>query len=117
MGADRTDEPSAELLEAASEAFALLASPSRLRIVWLLTEGESDVTGLAERVGGALPAVSQQLGKLKLAGLVRARREGRRIVYRVDDPDVTAMVRWFVGQLALREGTQPAPGHTRALGG
>ncbi|WP_086575359.1 ArsR/SmtB family transcription factor, partial [Streptomyces alboverticillatus] len=78
-------------------AFGLLASAARLHLVWALAQGESDVSGLAERVGGALPAVSQHLAKLKLAGLVRSRREGRRVVYLVDDPDVVTIVRLMVG--------------------
>ncbi|MER7028156.1 MULTISPECIES: ArsR/SmtB family transcription factor [Streptomyces] len=95
--------------------FGLLASPPRLHLVWALTQGESDVSGLAERVGGALPAVSQHLSKLKLAGLVRSRREGRRVVYLVDDPDVVAVVRLLVGRLADRGGQQ-AP-RARRFGG
>ncbi|MFC3575001.1 ArsR/SmtB family transcription factor [Streptomyces yaanensis] len=96
------EDPSAEVLAEAAAAFGLLASAARLHIVWALAQGESDVTGLAERVGGALPAVSQHLTKLKLAGLVRSRREGRRQVYFVDDADVVTVVRLVVGQLADR---------------
>ncbi|MEU7578202.1 metalloregulator ArsR/SmtB family transcription factor [Streptomyces sp. NPDC041068] len=95
-------DPPAELLAEAASAFGLLASPARLHIVWALAQGESDVTGLAERVGGALPAVSQHLTKLKLAGLVGARREGRRMVYFAADPDVVRVVRLLVTQLASR---------------
>lgn len=95
-------DPSAEVLAEAAASFGLLASSARLHIVWVLAQGESDVSRLAERVGGALPAVSQHLTKLKLAGLVRARREGRRVVYLVDDPDVVAVVRLLVGRLADR---------------
>lgn len=113
---DGHGNPPAELLSQAAAAFGLLASPARLHIMWALTEHESDVTGLAERIGGALPAVSQHLAKLKLAGLVRTRREGRRVVYVVDDADVATMVRWFVGQLTLRTQGGSAPGHTRGLG-
>ncbi|MGK5731234.1 ArsR/SmtB family transcription factor [Streptomyces sp. URMC 124] len=96
-------DPSADVLTEAAAAFGLLASPARLHLVWALAQGESDVTALAERVGGALPAISQHLAKLKLAGLVRSRREGRRMVYLVDDPHVVAIVRLMVGQLADRE--------------
>lgn len=100
--ADGSADPPAEVLAEAAAAFGLLSSPARLHIVWALAQGESDVTGLAERVGGALPAVSQHLTKLKLAGLVGSRREGRRQVYSVDDPDVVAVVRVMVGQLSAR---------------
>ncbi|MFJ3892374.1 ArsR/SmtB family transcription factor [Streptomyces sp. NPDC090083] len=97
-----SDDPSAEVLADAAAAFGLLASPARLHIVWALAQGESDVTGLAARVGGALPAVSQHLTKLRLAGLVRARREGRHQVYFVDDPDVVDVVRLAVTRLGAR---------------
>jgi len=105
-------DPPAEVLAEAAAAFGLLATPARLHIVWALAQGESDVTGLAERVGGTLPSVSQHLTKLKLAGLVRSRREGRRQVYLVDDPGVVTVVRLMVGQLAERAG-HPAQGLAR----
>src|SRR4051794_16847464 len=101
-------DPSSEVLAEAAAAFGLLASAARLHIMWALSQGESDVTHLADRVGGALPAVSQHLAKLKLAGLVRSRREGRRQVYYVDDPDIVTVVRVMVGQLTARE-TSSAP--------
>ncbi|MEV6947244.1 metalloregulator ArsR/SmtB family transcription factor [Streptomyces sp. NPDC051172] len=103
------EDPSAELLAEAAAAFGLLASSARLHIMWALSQGESDVTHLADRVGGALPAVSQHLAKLKLAGLVRARRDGRRQVYYVDDPDVVTVVRVMVGQLTARTRKSAAP--------
>ncbi|MFK4103765.1 ArsR/SmtB family transcription factor [Streptomyces sp. NPDC019531] len=105
-------DPSAEVLAEAAAAFGLLASSARLHIMWALSQGESDVTHLADRVGGALPAVSQHLAKLKLAGLVRARREGRRQVYYVDDPDIVTVVRVMVGQLTARETSSAAPSAT-----
>ncbi|MFE9024839.1 ArsR/SmtB family transcription factor [Streptomyces iakyrus] len=106
------EDPSPDVLAQAAAAFGLLASPARLHIVWALARGESDVTGLAERVGGALPAVSQHLTKLKLAGLVRSRREGRRQVYYVDDPDVVEVVHLLVDRLSGRA----APARRRLLG-
>ncbi|KIZ13533.1 ArsR/SmtB family transcription factor [Streptomyces natalensis] len=112
-GAGGMVDPSAEVLGEAAAMFGLLASPPRLHIVWALAQGESDVSGLAERVGGALPAVSQHLSKLKLAGLVRSRREGRRVVYFVDDPDVVAVVRLLVVQLAARSGHASSADHRR----
>ncbi|MGI5530418.1 ArsR/SmtB family transcription factor [Streptomyces syringium] len=120
--ADPSGDPSPEVLAEAAAAFGLLASSARLHLVWALAQGESDVSGLAERVGGALPAISQHLAKLKLAGLVRSRREGRRVVYLVDDPHVVTIVRLMVGQLADRRaegaGTHPGAraGRLRGLG-
>lgn len=90
---------SPELLQRAAGRFGLLASTMRLHIVWVLAHGETDVGGLADAVGGTLQAVSQHLAKLKLAGLVRSRREGRRHVYVVDDPNLVMMVQLAVEQL------------------
>jgi len=75
--------PDAERVDTAVESFRMLADPTRLRIMWLLCEAEHDVTDLAAAVGSARPAVSQHLAKLRLAGLVRVRRDGRRAVYGV----------------------------------
>ncbi|MEV7731545.1 metalloregulator ArsR/SmtB family transcription factor [Streptomyces sp. NPDC088921] len=105
------EDPSADVLTEAAAVFGLLASAARLHIMWALSQGESDVTHLADRVGGALPAVSQHLAKLKLAGLVRSRREGRRQVYYVDDPDIVTVVRVMVGQLTARTAPAAARGN------
>jgi len=69
-------------VNAAVESFRMLADGTRLRILWLLCGGEYDVTALTEQVGAARPAVSQHLAKLRLAGLVTTRRDGRRVLYR-----------------------------------
>ncbi|MEV7394164.1 MULTISPECIES: metalloregulator ArsR/SmtB family transcription factor [Streptomyces] len=103
------EDPSAEVLTDAAAVFGLLASSARLHLMWALAQGESDVTHLADRVGGALPAISQHLAKLKLAGLVQARREGRRQIYYIDDPDIVTVVRVMVGQLTARSHQVPAP--------
>jgi DNA-binding transcriptional ArsR family regulator len=90
----------AALVREAAGLFGLLASTTRLHIVWLLAHGEQDVGALAEAVGGALPAVSQHLAKLKLAGLVAARREGRRQIYLLADPRVADAVCYLVDSFA-----------------
>ncbi|MEW2248464.1 MULTISPECIES: ArsR/SmtB family transcription factor [unclassified Streptomyces] len=116
--ADGVEDPPAEVLAEAAAAFGLLASSARLHLMWALSQGESDVTHLAHRVGGALPAVSQHLAKLKLAGLVRSRREGRRQVYYIDDPDIATLVRVMVDQMTARTQQATAPAHRlRRIGG
>ena len=102
------------VLQRAAATFGLLASTTRLHIVWVLTQGESDVGTLAGLTGGTVQAVSQHLAKLKLAGLVRSRREGRHQVYLVDDPQLTQLVRQMVH--GLHRG-QPGRGSVRAAGG
>ncbi|NYF55349.1 ArsR/SmtB family transcription factor [Micromonospora purpureochromogenes] len=79
-------------VEAATEMLRMLADPTRLRLMWLLSDGEHDVTALVAAVGMARPAVSQHLGKLRLAGLVSVRREGRRALYRARGGHVRRLV-------------------------
>ncbi len=69
-------------VEVAAQAFRMLADPTRLRLLWLLCGAEQDVSGLVAAVGAARPAVSQHLAKLRAAGLVGTRRDGRRVLYR-----------------------------------
>jgi DNA-binding transcriptional ArsR family regulator len=91
-GSGHEGAPSETRLAAAATVFALLADPTRLHILWLLTRGESDVTTLATACGAARPAVSQHLAKLRLAGLVDARRDGRHAVYALKDGHLRRLV-------------------------
>ena len=72
--------------------FALLSDATRLHLLWLLTQGESDVGSLAERCEASRTGVSQHLAKLRLAGLVETRREGRHIYYRLSDGHLRRLV-------------------------
>jgi DNA-binding transcriptional ArsR family regulator len=90
---------SPELLQEGAGLFGLLASSARLQIVWMLAYGEQDVGTLADAVGLALPAVSQHLTKLRIAGVVDSRREGRRQVYALNDSRVGEAVREVIGGL------------------
>jgi DNA-binding transcriptional ArsR family regulator len=69
--------------ELAAEVLGHLADPTRLRLIRLLAAGESGVSELTELVPASRSSVSQHLGRLRLAGLVRSRRVGRRMLYRV----------------------------------
>lgn len=68
-----------------------LADPTRLHLLRLLTE-EQDVNTLTAQVAASRSSVSQHLGRLRLAGLVRARREGRRMLYRITSDHLTELV-------------------------
>ncbi len=79
-------------MTAAVDTLKMLADPTRLRIVWALLHGEHSVGRLAEHVGAAAPGVSQHLAKLRLAGLVKTRRDGNHIFYLADDDHVRRLV-------------------------
>lgn len=64
-------------------SFALLADPTRVRLLWALRNSDADVTTLAQIAGCRPTVASQHLSKLRFAGLVEGKRDGRRVVYRL----------------------------------
>lgn len=73
-----------EVFERAAEVFALLGTPTRLRLMSLLCDREMNVGDVREALGGAQPNVSQNLTLLYRAGVLTRRREGAQVFYRVN---------------------------------
>ncbi len=65
-----------------------LSHEGRLMILCHLSGGEKTVTELEQRLASRQAAVSQQLARLRLEGLVATRREGKAIYYSIQDPKV-----------------------------
>jgi DNA-binding transcriptional ArsR family regulator len=84
--------PTREEFASAVGMLKLLGDDTRLRIIWALLHREHSVSELAELVGAQPAGVSQHLAKLRLARLVRTRRDGTRIFYVVDDAHVRQLV-------------------------
>lgn len=104
-----------DLLQDAAATFGLLSATVRLHLLWLLADGERDVGTLAEETGQSVATVSHHLGKLKLAGLVRARRRGKHQIHYIDDPHVVDIVRLAVQHhRELGTGRRQASGLTSA---
>jgi ArsR family transcriptional regulator, cadmium/lead-responsive transcriptional repressor len=73
--------------------FRGLGDPIRLRILELLQqESELSVGALVERLGLPQPQVSNHLACLRWCGFVEARREGRKVLNRIADARVEAML-------------------------
>lgn len=68
-----------------AEFFGVLADPTRLRLISLLSDSESCVCDLAEHLSVSESAVSHQLRALRNARLVRYRKSGRQVFYRLHD--------------------------------
>ncbi|AEV85096.1 cadmium transporter [Actinoplanes sp. SE50] len=81
-----------DTLTVATTMLGLLADPTRLRLLAALVPTDQDVSALTTTTGAARPAVSQHLAKLRLAGLVRVRREGRRQVYALAGPHIATLI-------------------------
>lgn len=75
--------------------FKALADPSRRAIFESLTRGEAAVKDLTARFAISQPAVSQHLAALKDAGLVRDRRKGRCVFYKVEPRGMKPLIDWI----------------------
>ncbi len=82
----------AEKSETAASLLAAMANQSRLMILCHLLNEELTVTELAERVKLNQSPLSQHLAKLRALGLVKTRREGQSIYYRLASPEVEAVL-------------------------
>ncbi len=85
---DMDDEEIDQIAEKAADAAAFLKAIShegRLMILCHLVSGEKSVTELEELLSARQAAVSQQLSRLRLEGLVVPRRDGKAIYYRLAD--------------------------------
>jgi ArsR family transcriptional regulator len=83
------------MLEGAVDAanfLKALAHEGRLMILCHLSSGPKSVTELENLLSSRQAAVSQQLARLRLEGLVSARRDGKTIIYSLQDPKVTRAV-------------------------
>ena len=82
------------------EFFAVLADPTRLRLVGLLAEQEYCVCDLAAKLRMTDSAISHQLRALRSGRLVSYRKEGRQVFYRLNDHHVLDLYRTVREHLA-----------------
>jgi len=76
-----------------AEMFRLLADPTRTRILFALADGEERyVCDLAGAVQMPESSVSHALRLLRMAGVVKNRRDGRHIYYSLDDSHIKMLL-------------------------
>jgi ArsR family transcriptional regulator len=80
------------VLEGAAEMIRALGHPIRLRILECLEEGQKCPSELVEALDQPQALVSQQLARMRAAGIVRARRDGPHVWYSVADERVLRML-------------------------
>jgi len=74
-----------------AELFRAFGDATRVRILSVILEQELNVSSLAEKVGVSESAVSHHMRGLRQLRLVKSRREGKEVFYRVDDPHIIAL--------------------------
>ena len=68
--------------------YKALSEETRLRIIKLLEQGELCVCDIVAALDMIQPKVSFHLAVLKDAGLIRDRKQGKWVHYRIDDADM-----------------------------
>jgi len=74
-----------------AELFRAFSDTSRVRILSVIVEQEMNISALAELIGVTESAVSHHMRGLRQMKIVRARREGKEVYYRVVDPHIIAL--------------------------
>jgi ArsR family transcriptional regulator len=72
-------------IEKALNVLKALSDSTRLRIVYFLLDGEKCICQIIPYVKRSQPTVSIQLSKLRRFGIVRSRKEGRQVYYRISN--------------------------------
>jgi DNA-binding transcriptional ArsR family regulator len=78
----------AAVLSEAADLIRVLGHPVRLRLIECLEGGERCVKDLQQAIGAPQAIVSQQLARMRAAGIVKCRRAGANVWYRAGDPRV-----------------------------
>ncbi|MDD7362598.1 MAG: metalloregulator ArsR/SmtB family transcription factor [Peptoniphilus sp.] len=90
---DKFDEfvENQELIDNLSGIFKVMADPTRLKILYALMLSTCNVSKLVELLGMSQSSISHQLILLKNEGLIRSRKEGRKVYYSLDDEHVKTL--------------------------
>ncbi len=84
--------PDEELLYDLADLFKTFGDTTRIKILYALMGKELCVADIAEAIGATQSAVSHQLRTLKLSRLVRAKRDGKNVIYSLSDNHVYTML-------------------------
>ncbi|WP_068454311.1 ArsR/SmtB family transcription factor [Aedoeadaptatus pacaensis] len=87
----RTFAENDELIDSLSGIFKVMADPTRLKILYALMLGTCNVSKLVELLGMSQSSISHQLILLKQEGLIRSKKEGRKVFYSLDDDHVETL--------------------------
>ena len=88
---------------AAADVFRAISDPTRRAILDLVSERERSVTELLRPFRMTQPAISQHLGVLRKAGLVKCRRAGRGSLYRVEKKPLEQVYRWVARYVEITD--------------
>jgi len=91
-----------DALDLVARRFAVLAEPTRLRLIHALFEGERSVNTLVELTGGTQANVSRHLQTLLHAHLLTRRKEGLQVFYAIADPSIFKLCELVCGSIEMQ---------------
>lgn len=86
------DMPDEELLYDLADLFKVFSDTTRIKILYALMVRDLCVADISEAIGATQSAVSHQLRTLKQSRLVRAKRDGKNVIYSLSDDHVATML-------------------------
>lgn len=75
-----------------AEFFSIMGDSTRIKILYLLFEGEMCVCDISEKLNMSMSAISHQLRVLKNARLVKYRKQGKSVFYSLHDDHVKTII-------------------------
>lgn len=76
-----------------ADFFKVFGDSTRLRILWYLEKGESNVNNISTDLGISQSSVSQHLKLLRVARLVSWRKDGKNIIYKLNDEHISRIMK------------------------
>ena len=96
---DRISLPDDEHFFELAEFFSVIGDSTRIKILYLLFEGEMCVCDISEKLSMSMSAISHQLRVLKNSRLVKYRKEGKSVLYSLDDDHVKTIINMGVDHI------------------
>lgn len=88
----KNSQPNEDILYDLAELFKVFGDSTRIRILSVLMEDELCVCDICETLQMTQSAISHQLRVLKNAKLIRNRKEGKQVFYRLSDEHVSTIL-------------------------
>ena len=89
---DKIELPDDEHFFDLAEFFSVMGDSTRIKILYLLFEGEMCVCDISEKLNMSMSAISHQLRVLKNSRLVKYRKQGKSVLYSLDDDHIKTII-------------------------
>ena len=83
--------PDEELSDIA-DFFKVFGDPTRLKILFMLANGEANVNTISSSLGISQSVTSQHLKLLRVARLVSYRKDGKNVIYKLNDDHISKIL-------------------------